>query len=363
MKKILLVMIALAIIALGYINHQKDKGVDDGRPVVKIGVILPLSGNVASVGEVVKGAMEVAINKVNQMDTKYRYELIFEDNVFTAVRTSTIMNKFVHLDKLDALLSLNSLPGNVISPIAEKNKIVHLNNVNADLRVAEGKYNFFNWILADTQANKLLRIIKKKNYQKVAIIATELPGLSDVADALEVALSESDIAHTRIKINPGTRDFRIDLISLKNAGYDFYIAIMFDPEISIFLKQYGELDITADVSSNHMFSYVRDRKLIEGLWHIGEPEGNEEFLNAVRTHNKNDNVFAAASSYDNVMLLVEAFERAETKETAVDELIKIKEYDGIAGRLVQDNRGIFQSEPVIKRIVNGRTVEITEEDL
>jgi len=153
------------------------------------------------------------------------------------------------------------------------------------------------------------------------------------------------------------------LMKLNNAKHDLYIVMLTDPEFSIFLKQRNELDITADVTSNHVFGYVGDRRIIEGFWQISEPQGDDAFLEEIRAHNKTDNVFGAATAYDNVMLLVKAFEAAETKETAVDELIKIKEYDGVGGHLVQDERGIFQAPPVFARIIGGRAVEITEEEL
>ena len=66
------------------------------------------------------------------------------------------------------------------------------------------------------------------------------------------------------------------------------------------------------------------------------------------------------NTYDAVMLIVKAFERAETKETAIDELLKIKEYDGVVGMVYQDENGIFNSNAVLKKVINGKPVVVKE---
>ena len=56
------------------------------------------------------------------------------------------------------------------------------------------------------------------------------------------------------------------------------------------------------------------------------------------------------------MLIVYAFEHAENKESAIDELLKLKEYNGVVGKIVQDENGIFNSNAVLKTIKNGKIV-------
>jgi hypothetical protein len=63
--------------------------------------------------------------------------------------------------------------------------------------------------------------------------------------------------------------------------------------------------------------------------------------------------------YDALHLLVDSFEKAPSKGEAVEELAKIKSYDGVLGLLEQNDEGIFQSRAIVKIIRNGKTV--TEE--
>lgn len=55
-----------------------------------------------------------------------------------------------------------------------------------------------------------------------------------------------------------------------------------------------------------------------------------------------------------IMLLVEAFEKADNKEMAVKELQKFHTFEGMTGKLSQDENGIFNSEAVMKVIQNGK---------
>ena len=85
-----------------------------------------------------------------------------------------------------------------------------------------------------------------------------------------------------------------------------------------------------------------------------------EYIDKFTSHNKSDNIYSIGNMYDAVMLIVEAFERAETKENAIDELLKIKEHDGVVGKIIQDENGIFNSNAVLKKVVNGKPVTIKE---
>lgn len=97
----------------------------------------------------------------------------------------------------------------------------------------------------------------------------------------------------------------------------------------------------------------------KAIWGIAGDENDT----VIKARNKSDVGYGVNMAYDNVMLIVRAFETAATKEQAVDELLKIKVYDGISGRLEQDENGIFNSEATIKKIINGKPVRIREEDL
>ena len=43
-----------------------------------------------------------------------------------------------------------------------------------------------------------------------------------------------------------------------------------------------------------------------------------------------------------------------------EQLLKIKEYDGVVGMVYQDENGIFNSNAVLKKVINGKPVVVKE---
>src|SRR4051812_44226626 len=115
------ILIVVVIIIAATIGFQASNKAQNGKPTIKIGITLPLTGDVARLGESVKNSLILA--KSDLPATKYNYELVFEDDQFKPALGVTTANKLINIDKVSALVSFGSPVGNVISPIAEKSKI------------------------------------------------------------------------------------------------------------------------------------------------------------------------------------------------------------------------------------------------
>ena len=360
MKKFLIGALVLAAAGFGIWKYM-DKiaalpaAPRNDKPVIKVGVILPLTGNLASMGQAAKGAVEVAAEKIKREDTKYSYEFIFEDNQWSPAKTAVILSKFISVDKIDALLDGGSAVGKVTSPKTEERQIIHLNVWASDKRAAEGKYNFVNHTQPEYEASRLTKVIKDKGYANVIIVSVNDEGCLVVSKALQKELDSAGVKNRMETINLGTRDFKIMIEKMQKENPDLYVEIMWEPELNIFLKQMGELGYKTDITTIEAIPFDNLYQF-EGRWYVDAAEGKGPVMNEIRAHNKSDTVYGVSNMYDNVMLLVGAFEKAESKDKAVDELIKVKEYEGVTGRLAQDDEGVFQSQAVVKKVVNGKSV-------
>ena len=148
MKKLLVsILAALSLVACD--SEKSDK------PVVKIGVMLPLSGENAEFGENSRYAIDFAIQ--DHKDSPIKFKVIIEDDMFTSAKAAVIANKFINVDKVDAVVSTFSHVGSVVSPIADKAKVLHISLSNA-ANIAEGDLNFTDWQLVDIAAKKWLII-------------------------------------------------------------------------------------------------------------------------------------------------------------------------------------------------------------
>ena len=358
MRKILSFISAIIFVLSACDN--KESAQTNSKPVVKIGVTVPLTGDISVIGLANKAAIEVAAEHIKKMQTKNDYQFIFEDNAYQIMKTQNAVRKLIDIDKVDALVDVGSTSGKVVSIAAEKNKIIHLNTLSSDNEVALGKYNFVNWTSPESEAEKMIEVIKEGGYQNIAIFDINDAGVIAITDALEEAFSKYEIPYFVTRVNTGTKDLKAEINKAKQKNPDFYIVTLHIPEIYVFIKQLREAGVTADVSSIEAFTFFEDLSPFEDVKYVDAAEGKGDIIEEIKRHNNSNNTFGISNSYDNIMLLVKAFESADNKENAVDELLKIKVYDGLTGRLEQDENGIFQSEAVIKKVINGKPVVVRE---
>ncbi len=118
----------LAIVAIGYfmsINTVEEVSVEEvSVEPIKIGMIAPMTGDLAFMGEGIRDAIVLA--NENTENTKYEYEVIVEDDQLDAKMSASAANKLISVDKVDAIITFSSVTGNVVAPIAEQNQIVQL---------------------------------------------------------------------------------------------------------------------------------------------------------------------------------------------------------------------------------------------
>ena len=61
---------------------------------------------------------------IKQKDTKYDYEVIFEDDTLQVNKAATIANKFINMDKVNAIINIWGVTAPVVAEVAEKNNTI-----------------------------------------------------------------------------------------------------------------------------------------------------------------------------------------------------------------------------------------------
>ena len=339
-------------------NHNSLS--DDNRPVVKIGLVFPLTGNMSHIGQAIKGAAEVAVAHANQNpDNRYTYKVIAEDSMLNLPAAASITNKMVSVDKVDALMSFAADVCNVVSPIAEKNETIHF-AISVDPNAAVGKYNFINWTMPESSTAKMTEQIRAKKFKNVAIVSFNQSGALANSEMLHKKLDAAGIKNTLYKFNGDIRDFKTDIKKMQAAKSDLYVLRLFEPQMSIFIKQLRETGDKSAITSVELFNSIADNSTIEGLWFVDIATADNDITHEILKHNKSEVTYGIGQVYDDVMMIVRAFETADNKADAINVLIDMKEYDGTVGHLTQDKDGIFHSIATIKRIENGKQVIVKE---
>ncbi|MBP5399976.1 MAG: ABC transporter substrate-binding protein [Alphaproteobacteria bacterium] len=363
MKKILLSLcLFLALTACK--DEQKDASQADNRPVVKIGVMLPLSGEMAEFGENSRYAVEFAAE--DHKDSPIKFDIIFEDDTFTSSRGAVIANKFISVDKVDAIVTSFSPVGSVVSPIADKAKVLHIGLANA-ANIAEGELNFTDWQQVDIAAKKLVDYLASQNCKKVVSFNLETVGNEEMRIETNRFLDERGIEYKEFNFNPDNRDFAVMLQKALAFEADYWILNSFSPGQDIIRKKMLEHKIDIPVVNIQCMKLTKDIQLFENQAFVDAPDGSKEFKERMAEKTSSKVLNIAAYAYDIVNIIMKANEDFYAKNSRIpndyelaDTLKKTKFYQGVVGELeVQDN-GIIKSPSVMKKIINGQPIEIEE---
>ena len=165
MKKLILTLcLALSLTACG---EKADAPQADGKPVVKIGATLHLSGDLAYIGKGAQNALQMLLEKWQKQDTKYNYQILFEDDVMKAQKAAINAHKFIDVDKARVVVSVFGITDRPVDEIANPKEIISLS-------CSFGKDDVPEYGLNTAPQNEeiyasALRELKKKNVKTVAL--------------------------------------------------------------------------------------------------------------------------------------------------------------------------------------------------
>ncbi|MBI3638387.1 ABC transporter substrate-binding protein [Candidatus Wolfebacteria bacterium] len=331
---------------------------------VKIGVIAPLTGDLAFIGEGFRDAALLA--KDDLKNTKYNYELIFEDDQIDPIKTVSAVNKLMSVDKVDAVITISSGPGNAVAPIAEQNKIIHFATAS-DQTIAKGDYNFIHWTPPSEEVKVLVDELKRRGIKKLGVFELNQQGIAAMMTELRERIKGTEIEIvTDQKFNFKERDFKSLISKAKSSGAEIYLLNAFSPELEILAKQIKELGITTPLTAIESFEITEKMDLFEGQWYVNAADATGEFTSKFKEKTGKMPTIGTANGYDMINLIATAYENYDSllskpnHEQIVKELYKIKDYKGALGNLNMGPEGIVISKAVVRMIKDGKPVTISQ---
>ena len=358
MKKVLLSILML-IVGIGVWVFNLDRCdvevVESERPQVKIGVILPITGNLAQIG----GNSKVLVDKIREdvENSPIDFEFLVEDNDTAIKRTVMIANKFVNVDKVDAIFSMFTNFSTAVTPIATKAGLFHICVAN-DCEVASGSLNFANWQQNDVSAKKVVELMKGNGAKKVVIFTLEHSGYILIAQHVKEELDKNGIEWEEYNFNPSERDFA----SMVDKAYaindvDYWFLNTMSPAIELVRKQMLEKNIDIPITGIQSFGTAEMPDLFKGFDYIDAAEVNDEIKEYVMSRTSSKNITIPAYAYDSLNMMVKVYEdfyeredRIPSSEEAAQELLNMKEYYGSVGKVEIAPNRIIYSDTIVKQV-------------
>lgn len=356
-KGIIFIAIIIAIIIIGYLIFNPTNKSDESD-IVKIGAVLPLTGNIAEYGNYMKDGIELALSDAKQLgfENVDKIQLIFEDGKANPKSSVDAFNKLVEFDKITVGFSATSAVTLAMKPIANKNQVI-LMNASAISTEIEDKSDYMYSIIPNASytgkylAEKAYNLLNKRNAG--ILYRNDASGISfkDEFKKKFLELNGSIVYESAHQLN--NTEFRSFILELKNVELlDVIFVASWGPEVAHFIKQAKEqnlniqvlayetfkspkvLEIAGEAANGVIFSSPRlieleDYNLFETFKEkVLEKFGSEEINYHILGH------------YDATMIVIKAISEGNITADRIKEYFDgMESYNGITGNIRFDKNG------------------------
>ena len=337
------------------------------RPVVKIGIILPLTGAMAQAGGAFRDASLMALEDL-RADTKFQYQLLIEDDRLEPRNVAAAAAKLINIDHVDAIVSTWSYGGSIVAPLAERARTLHF-GVAWDASIANGRYSFLHLTPPREFLTKILAVLEALHCRRLASYAITESGALFALDELDRLANEKRFTVVkRSELGWMDNDFKpalMNALPLKPQA----VYVNLGPAIDLFMKQVKELGINQPIIAMTGYDVIQDISLAEGRWYVSDSYLGQEFTSRLKQRAGNNQVYGAGNYYDIVQLISYLFEQSSTEhKPAIPALLPqipaaIKGFPSVFGRLEVDEKGVISYPAQYLRIKNGVRAPATFEEI
>ena len=367
MKKFTSIVAAVAL--LGGMAYAKE---------VKIGVVLPLTGNIAAFGQTSKAGLDIAAAENNKLSNGDTVKLVVVDDRGDKVEAATAVKRLLDKDKVSVILgevaSSNSM---AMAPVAEKAKTPMITHASTNPRVTKGKKYVTRACFIDPFQGAVMAKYALDHGLKTAVVVTDAK--QDYSVGLSKAFKKAYTAGggkilKTILINSGDKDFNAQVAALKEAKPAIVAFTGYYPEAALMVKQARNMGVNTPFIGADGVGFPELVKIAgkaaEGFMytdHFNEaaassPEAKAYVAAYHKKYNKPaDSMGAlAADAYGMIMQAmnncIKAGKASDDKECINTNLRNTKGYKGITGVITIDKNGNAVKSAVINEVKDGKFI-------
>lgn len=358
LKKLMALMsLVLVIITLGCGKADNQE--------IKLGAILPLTGDAAPYGSALKKGMDLAVAEINAVGgiRGKKLTIVFEDDRNLPQDGVTAYNKLVSVDKVPMVIgAMFSSVTLAIAPIAERNKVVLLSPTSSDVLLTNAGDYIFRIYPSDSYDGEFLAnfAFDKLGARKAAIVSMQASSTTSISQLFKKLFeSKGGAVISGNTFNEGATDYRAILTKIKQQQQDIVFLPAALKESTLFLRQAKELSVKPKILG---ISTLYDPKLIELAGEAAEgvlfsspifdPNSQSPeivtFVEAYKSKHKAAPDILGAYGYDTVNVAVESLKFASsgqiTSQSIKSGLYEIKAYKGVTGEMSFDSNGDVTKE-------------------
>ncbi|MFA6422568.1 MAG: penicillin-binding protein activator [Candidatus Buchananbacteria bacterium] len=374
-SKIIWIIVIVIIIAIAvstwiiYANQNLKQS--SSIASIKIGAILPLTGQMSRYGELEKSGLQTALEKINNNGgiNGKKLEVIFEDSTSQAKGAISSWSKILLEKDINLIIATISNTCQALSPIANNDKIVLM---SSDCAVASysspNDYTFRILSSNKKEGEQMAELLINKGIKTISIMKIN----NDYGEGLVKYFSEAyenmgGIIKNTESYNSDEKDFKGLLSKIKNSSPQAIYLISYAPDAEIILKQIKELNINFPLFAAEPFAnntlIKNAAQYAEGTIYLRSTisENGKTFMEEYKQKNGVNPEIGTARTYDALNVITVALKICEQKNNLTsncikDELYKIKDYNGTIGKIGFDINGDVDIPYVVQTVKDGQFV-------
>ena len=348
--------------------------VPDSQPKnIKIGAFLSLTGATSAFGTSASNAIKLAVDEANNnggIDGK-QIQLDVEDDESNTQAVPDIVNHLVKEHKVHALIaepvSTRAMAG---APIAQQNQVVMISpaSVKPELTM-QGDYIFRACFISSTEGDAIAKFAV--DHLKVKRAAIILDDKNDYAVVLAGFFAESFKKRggqivSEQKYEANATDLSAQVNAIKTAAPDVVFAPGFYTTAPLVTREVKKAEIKATLIGSDGWDspslFEKGSEPFEGVYfanHFWAGSNDPLVTKFVADYRAKYGVAPdalAATAYDATRMLIDAFKRAKSTESAAvrNALAQTKDFPGVTGKITLDPNRNAQVPVYMLRIEGGK---------
>jgi branched-chain amino acid transport system substrate-binding protein len=369
LKSVRFVLVALLLILAAGCDRGRSNAAGAGE-TLRIGAVLPLTGDSAAWGQQGRWGIEFAVRKANEgggIGGSARIEAIFEDSQALPRVAVNAFNKLSQVDRVQAVVGdIVSASTLAMAPLAEQRKVVVVApTASAPAITSAGSFLFRVWpsdLLEGTAAADWAR---SQNIQKVCILHIQNDYGSGLAAAFRSRFEAlgGTISSTQAYAQDRT-DFRANLARIKAEAPDLVYLISYYKDAALALRQAKEMGLptrflgATAVESPDLLKLAGSSA--EGLvyptivdFDPSNPSTSQrQFINEFKTMFGKEPDWASSHAHDAAVVIIEALRTGARTGDEIRRLIDMRRtFQGVTGSIKFDENGDVIDKPVVMKTV------------
>ena len=321
-------------------------GCDRSQPAIKLGVVLPLTGEFQIYGQQGLNGARLAVDEINRAGGVLGrpLELIVQDNQTNPSEAARLSRELIQLDDVFALLGpVSSVARNAVLEVAERYKVPLFYGIDYE-GGSYSRYLFCYSAIPDHYVKPLVPYLMDTSGSRFYVFGYDYVWPHEIARSIDRSVTAHGGVVEGIEFTPfGAKDYTATLQRLKASGADNLMLILPGPDGFDFLQQFSQFDFERPVK---VMAFAADENYLTAV----PAEQLEGVITALHFFNSLDSSVAQAfvqryqqalagrsvatysskAHYDLIYLLKHALETAGTvdREALIDAISGQTLYSG-----------------------------------